>query len=152
MSDVKNSEANAKHETMVLEDTEMGDIRIHESVIASLARRATLSVEGVSRLAGNSLVDNIAEIVGSRRIQSRNVGIMFGEENDVAIEVKIALKFGYCIPKIATAVQKAVIDEVESTTGMNVTSVRVLIQEIEEEQPANAVQETGSDNGTENIG
>ena len=132
MSDIKN-DVDTKHETMILEDSEMGDIRIHESVIASLARRATLSVEGVSRLSGNSLVDNLAEMVGSRRIQSRNVSIMLGDDNDVAIEVKIALKFGYCIPKIATEVQKAVIAEVESTTGMNVTGVHVLIQEIEEE-------------------
>ncbi|MBR7131042.1 MAG: Asp23/Gls24 family envelope stress response protein [Lentisphaeria bacterium] len=142
MSDIKN-DVDTKHETMILEDSEMGDIRIHESVIASLARRATLSVEGVSRLSGNSLVDNLAEMVGSRRIQSRNVSIMLGDDNDVAIEVKIALKFGYCIPKIATEVQKAVIAEVESTTGMNVTGVHVLIQEIEEEDQ---IAKTADDN------
>ena len=48
-----------KNETTVIDDSEMGDIRIHEGVIASIARRAALSVEGVSRLAGNSLVDNL---------------------------------------------------------------------------------------------
>lgn len=126
----KDTLANSK--TMVLDDTEMGDIRIHEGVIASLARRATLKVPGVSRLAGSSLVDNLAEIVGSRRMQSRNINIILGDENDVAIEIKVALIFGYCIPEIAAAVQKAVIAEVESTTGMTVTNVHVIVQDIEE--------------------
>ncbi|MBQ9787121.1 MAG: Asp23/Gls24 family envelope stress response protein [Lentisphaeria bacterium] len=136
MSEVK--ENAVKNETTVIDDTEMGDIRIHEGVIASLARRAALSVEGVSRLAGSSLVDNLAEIVGSRRMQSRNVNIILGEENNVAIEVKIVLKFGCCIPQVATEIQKAVIAEVEQTTGMNVTNVHVLIQEIEEERTESA--------------
>ena len=32
-----------KQDTMVLDDTELGDIKIHEGVIASLARKAALS-------------------------------------------------------------------------------------------------------------
>lgn len=123
-----------KAETMVLDDTELGDIKIHESVIASLARRAALSVEGVSRLAGSSLVDNIAEMVGSRRMQSRAVTISLGEKNDVSIELKVILSFGCCIPEVASNVQKAVISDIEKTTAMNVTSVDVLVQEIEEEK------------------
>lgn len=121
-------------ETMVLDDTELGDIKIHESVLASLARRAAISVDGVSRLAGSSLVDNLAEIVGSRRMQSRAVNITMDEECNVTIELKVILRFGCCIPEVAAAVQKAVISEVEQTTGMNVTAVDVLVQEIEEER------------------
>ena len=128
--------------TMVLNDNELGDIRIHESVIASLARRATLSVDGVSRLAGSSLVDNIAEIVGSRRMQSRNINIVLGEQSNVAIEVKVVMKFGFRLPEVALNIQKAVISEVESTTDMNVTDVHVIVQDIEEE---NAAQDNSAD-------
>lgn len=145
MSEKDVKEPQVKNETMILDDTEMGDIRIHEGVIASLARRAALSVEGVSRLAGSSLVDNLAEIVGSRRMQSRNINIILGEENNVAIDVKVVLKFGCRIPVIATEIQKAVISEVETTTGMNVTSVHVIVQEIEDEQePAGEDEETNN--------
>jgi uncharacterized alkaline shock family protein YloU len=122
-------------DTTVIDDTEMGDVRIHEGVIASLARRATLKVDGVSRLAGSSLVDNLAEIVGSRRMQSRNIGISLGEGSDVSIEIKVVLKFGCCIPEVATKIQQEVITAVEQTTGMNVTNVHVLVQDIEEEAP-----------------
>ena len=52
----------AEHTTTVLEGSEMGEVKIHENVIASLVRRAALSVEGVSRLAGNTLVDNIEAV------------------------------------------------------------------------------------------
>ena len=128
--------------TMVLNDNELGDIRIHECVIASLARRATLSVDGVSRLAGSSLVDNIAEIVGSRRMQSRNINIVLGEQSNVAIEIKVVMKFGFRIPEVALNIQKAVISEVESTTDMNVTDVHVIVQDIEEE---NAAQDNSAD-------
>lgn len=132
MSDGLN-EFQLRSNSMGLDDTELGDIRIHEGVIASLARRATLKVPGVSRLAGHALVDNIAEIVGSRRMQSRNITITLGEDNNVEIEIKVVFKFGFNIPQVATDVQKAVISEVEQTTGMNVTSVHILIQDIEEE-------------------
>jgi uncharacterized alkaline shock family protein YloU len=127
--------------SMVLDDTELGDIRIHEGVIASLSRRAALSVAGVSRLAGNALVDNIAEIVGSRRMQSRNITITLGEESNVGIEIKVVLKFGFNIPQVATEIQKAVISEVEKTTGMNVTNVHVLVQDIEDETNAGEEEE-----------
>jgi uncharacterized alkaline shock family protein YloU len=124
--------------TMILDDNELGDVRIHEGVIASLTRRATLSVSGVSRLAGNSLVDNIAEIVGSRRMQSRNINIILGEANNVAIEIKVVMKFGYRIPEVALNIQKTVIAEVENSTAMNVTDVHVIVQDIEEEGSAKA--------------
>ena len=122
--------------TAVLGDSEIGEVKIHENVISSLARRATLEVEGVSRLAGSLLVDNIAEIVGSRRMQDRAITVLMGDNNRIALEIKLNIKFGYRLPQVASAVQKAVISAVESTTGMTVSKVDVLVQEVEpEEEP-----------------
>ena len=119
--------------TAVLGDNEIGEVKIHENVISSLARRATLEVEGVSRLAGSLLVDNIAEIVGSRRMQDRAISVMMGDDNRVSLEIKLNIKIGYRLPKVAAAVQKAVISAIESTTGMTVAKVDVLVQEVEPE-------------------
>ena len=113
-------------------DSGIGEVKIHENVISALARRATLEVEGVSRLAGSLLVDNIAEIVGSRRMQDRAVTIEILEDNRVAVELKINILLGYRLPEVAEKVQKAVVDSVEAATGMTVTRVNVLIQELEE--------------------
>ena len=82
-------------ETMMLGDSELGDVKIHDGVIATLTRRAALGIEGVSRLAGNALVDNLAEIVGSRRMQSRAITIAVNELNQITIEIKLNLKVGY---------------------------------------------------------
>ena len=68
-------------DTMMLGDSELGDVKIHDGVIATLTRNAALSTEGVSRLSGNTLVDNLAEIVGSRRMQSRAITISVDESN-----------------------------------------------------------------------
>lgn len=121
------------NEAMMLGDNELGDVRIHDGVIATLTRRAALGVAGVSRLSGSALVDNLAEIVGSRRMQSRAITITVDENNQVTIEIKLNIKFGHTIPEVAEAVQKAVISDVEKVTGMTVTTVHVLVQDIDDE-------------------
>jgi uncharacterized alkaline shock family protein YloU len=125
-------DADVPQNTALLEGSEMGDIKIHENVVASLVRQAALEQEGVSRLAGSALVDDIANLVGSRRMQSRAITVELGEDGRVGIEIKLNLVFGFRIPDVAERVQKAVIGTVEETTGMTVTRVNVVIQEIEE--------------------
>ena len=144
----KNSAAPAQP-TVVLEDSGIGDVKIHENVISSLARRATLDIEGVSRLAGSLLVDNIAEIVGSRRMQERAITVSMDESNRVSLEIKINITVGYRLPEVASAVQKAVISEIESATGMTVTKVNVLVQEIEAPEEAH---DEGGDNPADALG
>ena len=122
-----------KAPTTILEKAELGEVKIHENVVAQLVRRAVLEIEGVSRLAGSTLVDDIATLVGSRRMQSRAVSVILGDEGKVEIEVKLILKFGFHIPETAEQVQTAIVELVENTTGMSVTNVDVLVQEIEDE-------------------
>ena len=127
--------------TAALEGSELGEVKVHENVIASLVRRAALSVEGVSRLAGSTLVDNIAEIVGSRRMQARAITVDMAENNRVSVEIKLNIKTGYNVPQVATAVQKAVIEEIEKTTGMTVLKVNVVVQEIDDPVPDDSDEE-----------
>lgn len=141
-ANAKNAEAvtapkpNAEAATATLGGSEIGEVKIHENVISALARRATLEVEGVSRLAGSLLVDNIAEIVGSRRMQDRAITVQMGDDNRVSLEIKLNIKIGFRLPKVAAAVQKAVISAIETTTGMTVAKVDVLVQEVEPEVEA----------------
>lgn len=131
--------------------SELGEVKIHENVIASLVRRAALSVEGVSRLAGNTLVDSIAEVVGSRRMQSRAITIELGEDNRVALEIKLVLKFGFNIPDVAGKVQKAIIEGVEKVTGMTVTKVGVVFQDIDDEEPPQDEEQSEENAGIDSI-
>lgn len=117
--------------TAVIEGSGLGEVKIHENVISTLVRQVALSINGVSRLAGSTLVDNIAEIVGSHRMQSRAITVQMEENNRVAVELKINIKYDFNVPEVAQEVQKAVIEKIEKITGMTVTKVNVIIQEIE---------------------
>ena len=130
-------------------DSGIGEIKVHENVISSLARLAALGVEGVSRLAGNALVDNIAEIVGIRSMQDRAITVRMAENDRVAIEIRLNLKLGYRLPKVASEVQKAVIAAVENATGMTVTKVDVLIQAVEADRPADGEADADDNDKTE---
>ena len=143
-NEMKKADQDVQQNTALLEGSEMGDVKIHENVIAALVRQAALEQEGVSRLAGSALVDDIANLVGSRRMQARAITVELGEDGRVGIEIKLNLIFGYRIPEVAERVQKAVIGTVEEITGMSVTRVNVVIQEIEEPVVETAEDEEAS--------
>ena len=123
--------AQTSAETSLMEG-ELGEIKIHENVIANLVAMATRKVPGVSRLAGSTVVDAIASIVGSRRMQARAITVGIAGDNCVTIDLKLNILIGYRLPDVVQAVQRAVIDNIESVTGMTVTRVNVVIQEIED--------------------
>ena len=131
-NETRKAEQEMPQSTALIEGSEMGDVKIHENVISALVRQAALEQEGVSRLAGSALVDDIANLVGSRRMQARAINVELAEDSRVGIEIKLNLIFGYRIPEVAERVQKAIISTVEEITGMTVMKVNVLIQEIEE--------------------
>ncbi len=109
---------------------DLGMISIHENVIISIVRAATTEVDGVSRLAGNSLVDNIAGLVGSKKIADRAISVQLDGPN-VVVDVEINVKYQAHIPTVAADVQNKICEMVEATTGMNVVKVNVIIQEID---------------------
>ena len=101
-----------------------GQIKIHEGAIATIVRKAACSVPGVTRITGNSFVDNIAEIVGSKKIQDRSIQIAMNNSS-VAVELSINIQYGVQLPAVAAAVQDAVSREIKAITGLNVTKVNV---------------------------
>ena len=125
-----------------------GDVRVHESVLASIARKAVLSVPGVIRLSGSSLIDNIAEIVGSRKTFDKAIVIGVAEDG-ISLEVRIIVKFGEAVPAIAAAVQKNVIDDITRLTGMAIVRVDVVVMDLEDDADASDDEENaGVDSDT----
>ena len=110
-----------------------GVVRVHESVVASIVKKAALSVPEVMRLAGSSLVNNLADIVGSRKIFDRAVSIEMGD-NQVKIEVRLVLKYGCNIPETANTVQQMIAGDITRITGMNVECVNIVIADLEVEE------------------
>ena len=115
------------------QENSVGMVKVHESVIASIVRNATLEIEGVIRLAGSRLVDNLAEIVGSKKIQDRAISVEMND-NSVAVEVRVVLEYGVLIPEVAEAVKESVAAEIVKLTGMSVTRVNVFVVDLEDAQ------------------
>ena len=110
--------------------SELGLIKIHDNVLAALVSRAVLSVEGVSRLAGSAIMDNLAGMVGSH---SRAIEIVKDGEDKLKIVVKVNIFYGTVIPTAAVEIQRQIIEQVESATGVTVASVDVIVQQLDEE-------------------
>ena len=111
--------------------TQYGQIKIHEGAISTIVRKAACAVPGVTRITGNSFVDNIAEIVGSKKIQDRSIQIAMNNAS-VAVELSINIQYGVQLPAVAAAVQDAVSKEINAITGLNVTKVNVIVREMED--------------------
>ena len=85
-----------------------GTVRIHENVIATIVRKMACSVKGVSKISGSSFVDNIAEMVGSKKIHDRSIVVEMGESS-VSVEVSINLYYGVSLPQVASGNWKRVL-------------------------------------------
>lgn len=108
-----------------------GLIRVHESVLSLLVKRSTATVDGVIRLAESSIVDSLAEMVGNRKSFDHSITIVMGEKS-VAIEVRIVVEYGKFIPDVAKNVQKTVMEDIESMTGMTVERIDVLVCDVDD--------------------
>ena len=112
-----------------------GSVKVHESVLASIVRKAVASVPDVLRLSGSSFVDNIAEIVNARKSFDRSMLIEM-DGDTASIEVRIVVKFGVSIPTVAAMVRGVVTSDVVRMTGMKVGRVNVVVMDVDDESPA----------------
>jgi uncharacterized alkaline shock family protein YloU len=110
--------------------SELGTVKIHENVISSIVHQATCSLYGVLRLSGSTFVNNIADIVGSRKMHDRAISVDLGNDS-VEITVKVDIEYGVHIPELAGNIQSAVMEEVQKITGITVSRVNVVVQSIE---------------------
>lgn len=110
-----------------------GMVRIHENVIATIVRKMACSVKGVSKISGSSFVDNIAEMVGSKKIHDRSIVVEMGDSS-VSVEVSINLFYGVSLPQVAAAVQEAIATEISRLTGLKVGRVNIVVREIEDQE------------------
>lgn len=106
-------------------EEELGSVSISEEVLAVIAGAAALDVEGVSAL-GSSLSNDVAAMVGSRKGLGKNVRLSVQDEK-VAVDLNIMIKYGYVVTDVAKAVQDAVFSAVESTSGLGVACVNVTV-------------------------
>ena len=113
--------------------SELGNIRIADEVIKTIAAKAASEVEGIYKLAGG-VVDEVSKMLGKKRL-TNGVKVEVGEK-ECSIEVYVVVEYGYKIPIVAQAVQEAVLKTVSDLSGLKVVEVNVYVQNVmDREEP-----------------
>lgn len=101
---------------------QIGQVKIANEVLAIISGTAALEIEGV--VASHSVSDPSGRF--AKRNFSRGVKISINE-NKVAVDISIIVKFGHQIHKVSEEVQRRVITALETMVGMQVKEVNVNI-------------------------
>jgi uncharacterized alkaline shock family protein YloU len=106
---------------------ELGNIKIADDVVKTIAAKAAGDVQGVYKLAGG-VVDEVSKILGKKR-HTNGVKVEIGE-NDCKIEIYIIVEFGHPISTVAKEVQQSVLNAVTGLCGLNVAEINVYVQDV----------------------
>ncbi|MCX5713961.1 MAG: Asp23/Gls24 family envelope stress response protein [Candidatus Omnitrophica bacterium] len=108
--------------------TDLGTIKIHKNVIASIASLAACEIEGVRRISGG-FGSWMLRSLGNKSLSSITVEI--DKNDEVRVAIPLVIKFGYNIPEVAAKVQENVRSALERMTTVSVKDININVQEIE---------------------
>jgi len=108
--------------------TDLGIVRIHKNVIASIAALAATEIEGVKRVGGD-LKSGLMELIGKKSFGGIKVEIDKNEE--VRLDVPLVIKYEFNIPDICARVQENVRSAIEKMTSLSVKDININVQGIE---------------------
>lgn len=112
----------AEYKQYITQAQENGTVLISEDVVATIAEHAVSDVEGVVGIVtkpGADFADLISKSWG------KGIKVLISEDNSTSIVCNVSIYYGQSVVDIAEAVQAAVINAVESMTGVKVTAVNV---------------------------
>lgn len=102
----------------------LGEVQISNDVVTVIAGLASMEVEGVSSIAGNTTRDLISKLGMKMLSKGATTDIL---EDVVTVNVSLNLKYGYNIMQVSAKVQEKVKATVENMTGLTVADVNVRI-------------------------
>ncbi len=111
--------------------TDLGIVRIHKNVIASIASVAAMEIEGVKRIGGD-FKSGLLELVGKKTLSIIRVEIDKNEE--VKLEIPVVIKYGFNIPETASKIQENVRNALDKMTNLSIKDVNINVQSIERGQ------------------
>ena len=118
----------AEYKQYITQIQENGNVMISEDVVATIVAHALSEVEGVGSLGikpGVSVAD-----FATKKNWGKGLKIYISEDNTVAIDADIVIRYGYSVVDVADSVQTAISTAVESMTGVKVTAVNVNVRGI----------------------
>ena len=120
--------------------SERGRTTISNSVVSQIAGVAAQEVEKVQMGGGTTAAVGgfLQSVTGTSSSGnfSRGVSVEVGEE-EAAIDLTMAVEYGYSVPQLTEAVRRNVINRVENLTGLRVTEVNITVNDVQvpEERP-----------------
>lgn len=116
----------SENKEYVTQIEDQSNVHISGDAICTVAAVAAVEVEGVAGL--SSLGSDVASIAAKKNL-SRAVRLRT-EEDKLAVDLSLLVKFGSNIQSVANSVQKAVAAELESVVGLKVSAVNVHVSGI----------------------
>jgi len=108
--------------------TDLGAIKIHKNVIASLAAIAAQEIEGVRRT-GTDFKSGLMELIGKKSLSG--IKVEFDKNDEVRIEIPLVIKYGFNIPEVAGKVQENIRSALEKMTSLSIKDININVQGIE---------------------
>ena len=108
----------AENKRYITQVQENGNVMISEDVIATIVANAAQEVEGVEGLHTR------------KSWGGKNMRIYIAEDNTLAIDCNLIIKYGYSVIDVAKNAQNAVTSAVESMAGVKVTQVNMNVSRI----------------------
>lgn len=108
---------------------EYGTLLIDDEVIANIVCNATMESYGVVGLAAKNMADGIYELLGIENM-TKGVSVMDSENNSVVIRVQVIMEYGIRISTVAENLIERIRYSVESSTGIKVEDVELIVQGI----------------------
>ncbi|MFA5320268.1 MAG: Asp23/Gls24 family envelope stress response protein [Candidatus Omnitrophota bacterium] len=107
---------------------DLGTIKIHKNVIASIASLAATEIDGVKKI-GKDFKMGFCELIGKKTYSS--IKVLIDKNDEVRVELPIVVKYNYNVPEIANKVQENVRNALEKMTNLTVRNINVAVQGIE---------------------
>ncbi|MBO6270468.1 MAG: Asp23/Gls24 family envelope stress response protein [Clostridium sp.] len=106
------------------ENESIGEVKIADEVVATIAAIAATEVAGVDSVAGNMTNEMLGKL-GMKNL-SRGVKVSV-EEGHVSVDLTLVMKYGYSIPQVTAKVQDKVKETIDNMTGLSVLDVNIKI-------------------------
>jgi uncharacterized alkaline shock family protein YloU len=103
-----------------------GGVTIADGALIKIAAEALKGVDGIGALGGGS-GGVLSSLMGDKGSSGISVDV---REGSVDIDISMAVKYGAHVPTVAEESRVAVKERVESTTGLTVRAVNVLVTDI----------------------
>lgn len=115
----------ADNKQYVMQAQENGSVQISEDVIAAIVSHAACEVEGIFGVNAKPGAE-IIELIGKKN-WGKGVIVTVNETNSIVIECNLIAIFGKNVVETAKAAQVAIINALESLSGIEINSVNVNI-------------------------